>query len=164
MLIWISIIQFNQFNWFIGYVTPLLQHLENHISKRNKRNRPERKLEAQEKGAALDISLYVYKINANSLHNRLNSKFSCRDVNPCLEKRCVIYYALWRLLCTCLELNFYYSKIVTPYLPQCYNRTKNKCHRTRRKASNINMIQTFFGLLSTWSKTTWWRELHRLKN
>jgi hypothetical protein len=42
-------------------VTPLLQHLENHMSTGNKGNRPEpeRKLEAQEKRAALDISFYI---------------------------------------------------------------------------------------------------------
>ncbi len=39
--------------------TSLLQHVENHMSKGNKGNRPERKLEAQEKRAALDISLYM---------------------------------------------------------------------------------------------------------
>jgi hypothetical protein len=42
-----------------GYVTPLLQHLENHMSKGNKGNRPERKLEAQEKRTALDIILFI---------------------------------------------------------------------------------------------------------
>jgi hypothetical protein len=31
------------------YVTPRLQHLENHMPKGNKGSRPERKLEAQEK-------------------------------------------------------------------------------------------------------------------
>jgi hypothetical protein len=43
------------------YVTALLQHLENHLSKGNKGNRPERNLEveAQEKRAALDISFYL---------------------------------------------------------------------------------------------------------
>jgi hypothetical protein len=41
------------------YVTLLLQHLENHMSKGNKGNRPERKLEAQEKQAALYISFYT---------------------------------------------------------------------------------------------------------
>ncbi len=35
-----------------GYVTPLLHHLENYMSKVNKGNRPERKLEAHEKRAA----------------------------------------------------------------------------------------------------------------
>jgi hypothetical protein len=39
-----------------GYVTPLLQHFENNMSKGN---RPERKLEAQEKRAALNVSLYI---------------------------------------------------------------------------------------------------------
>jgi hypothetical protein len=34
----------------------LLQHVEKHMSKGNKGNWPERKLEAQEKRAALDIS------------------------------------------------------------------------------------------------------------
>ncbi len=29
-----------------------------------------------------------------------------------------------------------------PCLTECYKRTKNACHRTRRKASNISMIQT----------------------
>ncbi len=29
-----------------------------------------------------------------------------------------------------------------PYLPQCYKRTKNTCHRAHRKASSISMIQT----------------------
>jgi hypothetical protein len=41
------------------YVTPLLQHLEKHVSKGNKGNLPERKLEAQEKKAALHISFYI---------------------------------------------------------------------------------------------------------
>ncbi len=32
----------------------------------------------------------------------------------------------------------------------CYKRTKNTCHRARRKAPNISMIQTLkFGTLST---------------
>jgi hypothetical protein len=39
-------------------VMPLLQHLENHTFKGNKGNRPERKLEAQEKRAALDINSF----------------------------------------------------------------------------------------------------------
>jgi hypothetical protein len=38
-----------------SYVTPLLQYLENQMSKGNKESRPERKLEAEEKHAALDI-------------------------------------------------------------------------------------------------------------
>jgi hypothetical protein len=42
-----------------GCVMPLMQHLENHMSKGNIGNRPERKLEAQEKQAALDISFYT---------------------------------------------------------------------------------------------------------
>jgi hypothetical protein len=41
------------------YVTLLLQHLDNHMSKGNKGNRPEPKLEAQEKRAALDISFHI---------------------------------------------------------------------------------------------------------
>jgi hypothetical protein len=40
------------------YVTPLLQHLENHMSKGNKGNQPERKLEAQVK-QALRTSVYI---------------------------------------------------------------------------------------------------------
>ncbi len=31
-----------------------------------------------------------------------------------------------------------------PYLTQCYKRTKNTCHITRRKASNISMIQALY--------------------
>jgi hypothetical protein len=39
--------------------------------------------------------------------------------------------------------------IVPAYMPGCYKRTKNMCHRTRRKASNTSMIQTLkFEMLS----------------
>jgi hypothetical protein len=41
------------------YVTPLLQHLGNYMSKGNKGNRPELKLGTQEKQAALFISFYI---------------------------------------------------------------------------------------------------------
>jgi hypothetical protein len=41
------------------YVTPLLQHLLNHMSKGNKGNQPDRKLEAQVKQAALDMNLFI---------------------------------------------------------------------------------------------------------
>ncbi len=35
-------------------------------------------------------------------------------------------------------------------MPGCYKRTKNTCRRTRRKASNISMMQTLnFETLST---------------
>jgi hypothetical protein len=40
------------------WVTPLLQHLENHMSKRNKGNRPERQLAALAK-QALRTSVYI---------------------------------------------------------------------------------------------------------
>jgi hypothetical protein len=43
------------------YVMPLLQRVENHMSKGNKGNQPERKLAAEGKRAALDISLYIKK-------------------------------------------------------------------------------------------------------
>jgi hypothetical protein len=43
----------------MDYITPILQHLENHMSKGNKGNRPEHKLAAEGKRAALDISLYI---------------------------------------------------------------------------------------------------------
>ncbi len=42
-----------------SYVTPLLKQVQNYMCKENKENRPERKLEAQEKQAALDISFYI---------------------------------------------------------------------------------------------------------
>ncbi len=41
------------------YVTPILQHLENHMSKGNKRNRPERQLTALAKQAP-GTSAYTY--------------------------------------------------------------------------------------------------------
>ncbi len=49
-----------------GYVTPLLQHLENYMSKGKNGNRPERKLEAQEKRADLDFSFYINKCQTAS--------------------------------------------------------------------------------------------------
>jgi hypothetical protein len=40
-------------------VTPLLQHLENYMSKGNKGNQPERELAALAKRAALDTISYI---------------------------------------------------------------------------------------------------------
>jgi hypothetical protein len=48
------------------YVTPLLQHLENHMSKENKGNRPEQNLKTPEKRADLDISFYINKFQSAS--------------------------------------------------------------------------------------------------
>jgi hypothetical protein len=41
------------------YVTPLLQHLQNHMCKGKKGNQPERELAALAKRAALDTILYT---------------------------------------------------------------------------------------------------------
>jgi hypothetical protein len=50
--------------WMDGcmHVTPLLQHLENQMSKGNKGNRPERQLAALAK-QALRTSVYIYRVS-----------------------------------------------------------------------------------------------------
>jgi hypothetical protein len=127
-------------------VTPLLQHLENHMSKGNKGNRPERILEskilAKSREASCSRHYFIDQINAKPLQNPLNRKWKLGDENPCLEKQCVIHYARWSPNWTSVELNCQYFKIVMPYKTKCYKRTKNTCNRTSRKASNISMIRT----------------------
>ncbi len=118
------------------YVTPLLQYQENHMSSGNKRNQPELKLAAISEAGSQHISLYTEDLSRN-----LHREFYTLLMNPCLEKQCTINYARRSPHFTCLEYNFQYSNIVMPYITHFYKQTKNTCHRTRRKASNISMIQ-----------------------
>jgi hypothetical protein len=72
--------------WVCLYVMPLLQHLQNHVSKGNKGNRPERQLAALAKQAIM-TSVYT----ESTLKRNLHREFYSLLINSCLEKRCVIY-------------------------------------------------------------------------
>jgi hypothetical protein len=66
-------------------VTPLLQRVQNHMSKGNRRNQPERQNASQ----ALMTSLYIQSTLKRDLHR----EFYTVLINLCLEKRWIIYYA-----------------------------------------------------------------------
>jgi hypothetical protein len=67
-------------------VTPLLQDVQNHMSKGNKGRQPERDLEAEAK-QALRTSLYIQ----STLKRNLYWEFYNVLLNLCLEKQWIMY-------------------------------------------------------------------------
>jgi hypothetical protein len=100
----------------------------------------------RKKEASCAIHQFTYIIYSFARHNLLSVGFPCRNVNR------MSWEAVADILCAPkgqsdrFRMLVWFWKTNNMYLFGCYTWTKRTCHRTRRKASNISMIQTFWNL------------------
>jgi hypothetical protein len=133
-------------------VTPLLQHYQNYMSKGRKGNQQERKFTAVAK-RVLRTSAYIQR----TLKQHLHRDSYITALNPCLEKRCVIYYARRSLHCTCLECSIIISSLLLIYLGATTELITRAIEHVKKRRTSAWYRLNFEILSAGKHYSAWWR-------